>query len=253
MIQILRTVLNHHEVGEVLAQILHSLGLTCTGWTLGSSSTPHVKGIGQSHVGTISQWSDDQTAVVALVLVSVVELCVELPDLDLHELAAVFGVLVVSQLRLPFEVHWSVDSLVGVKLLDNLTVVLLHDDEGDNLQAVYGAQASSFDALGVDVDLSSVGSLQLLEWIRQSSGVFLQRQGRLDVRCPLNSRTSEKNLSLVFGDDRGLLFLVDLLVSLAWLHVLSDEVIEGLHERFSDVLLELLEPVLNLVRHFNVM
>ena len=75
----------------------------------------------------------------------------------------------------------------------------------------------------------------------------------MDFPCPLNSRTGEENLSLVFGDDRGLLFLVDLLVSLAWLHVLSNEVIEALHERFSDVLLELLEPVLNLVRHFNVM
>jgi hypothetical protein len=110
-----RAILNDHIVSQVLAQILDGLSLTGTSWSLWRSTSLHIESIGQSHVSSISEWSNDETAIVSLVLVTVLVLEVKLLASDVHLLLLVLVVVLEeSQLTNPSK---------GVRIGDTLVIV----------------------------------------------------------------------------------------------------------------------------------
>ena len=82
-------VLNNNIVGQTLSQIFDCLSFTSTCWTLGGTSTLHVESISESHVGSVSQRGHDQTTVVSLILIAILEGSIHLLDLNHHLVTAI--------------------------------------------------------------------------------------------------------------------------------------------------------------------
>ena len=94
-----------------------------------------MKCICQGHISLICELSDDESTVITLVLVAVFTLEVELLASNHHLLAAAFWLALVPQLRQPLEMR-SMDLLVCKEFVNDVSVVLLHDDHRLNLLPV---------------------------------------------------------------------------------------------------------------------
>ena len=167
MVHLRRTVLNDDVNGQVLAKILRGLSFTCTGRTLRGATLEEVEGVGQRHVSLICKVSDNEATVVALVLVTVVTLEIELRADDAHHvLIASLSLLLVSKLLLPLEVL-GMDRLIGEELVNDISVMLLHDDHSLSLLAVTFPEFVStlLYNLNVSFNLLLVDGTQLLEWV----------------------------------------------------------------------------------------
>lgn len=250
--QLLRTIENEDILGNVLAKILHSLGFTGTCWTLWGSSSSHEKSICQSHVCSVSERGYDETSIVALILILIVEVSIQLLNGDKHLLATLISISLKSQLREPIEVSRT-DVLIGKELVNDLSIVLFHDDERNDLQSVDCGEVLGLDTLNVSLYLLSVGVLQFLEMTCACWGslVHLVRlQSIRDFLSPLDLSAGEQHLSNV------LLNLLKKSVLLKWLSAvlhlhLSVVVVELLLKGVGDGLLQTLEPLLNLGCYLN--
>lgn len=89
-----------HVVGQILAQVLHGLGLARARRSLGASAAIQVQRRGQRDVTPVGQRRDDQSARVAQVLVTVSLLGVRLSDDD----PFLLRVIIETQLRHPLEI-----------------------------------------------------------------------------------------------------------------------------------------------------
>jgi len=54
-VHLVRAVLDDYKEGQVLSEILDSLCLASSGWSLGRTTSLHVEGVGQGHVGTVCE------------------------------------------------------------------------------------------------------------------------------------------------------------------------------------------------------
>jgi hypothetical protein len=138
LVHLVTTILNDNVECERFAQILNGFGLSGTGGALRSTTIGETQRVGQRHVGTISQRSDNKTTVIALVLVTVRFLETKLFAFDHHLLLVRLDTLSLfeSKLGLPAESTNIIASSVSSNLLNDLSVMLLDNNEGDDLVAV---------------------------------------------------------------------------------------------------------------------
>jgi len=100
---------------------------------LRSTTSAHVQGISKSHIGTICEWSNDQTTIVSLILVSIIEDTVSLINLN-QQLVLIFSRPTESELLQPLEVSGGLNLLL-IKPFNNFSVVFLNSNEGYQLDS----------------------------------------------------------------------------------------------------------------------
>ena len=127
--------MDDHVVGQTLAQILDSLSFARSGRTLRSTTSLHVESVSQCHVGSIGEGGNYEATVVSLVLVTIWESGTQLFTSDAHVLTALIRLPIKSKLRKPLEMI-RVNVLVLVKLINNFSVMFLHDNESHNFEPV---------------------------------------------------------------------------------------------------------------------
>ena len=214
MVKLIRTIKDNYEEGQVFTEIFDGLSLSGTGWALGCTTSEKLKCVSQSHVSTISQSCNDQTTIVTLILAAVVESGIELVDFDGHDVGLTLCLRVIfysveSELGLPFEVFLVCNGFVGVQLLDNLAIVLLHSDQRDHLQAVdiSGGQLDAFDEQLCLFLPSRFESFKRIFVSDNTHGL----QSLVNLTCPVYLKHGSDDLAACCGDSlhhlaRGLLF-----------------------------------------------
>jgi len=158
--------LDNHIVGQPFAQIFDRLSFASSCGTLRCTTPLHVKCVGQSHVGSIGEGSDDKTTIVALILVTVGESGTQLFASDAHVLATLIRLPIKAQLRKPLEMVW-VNVFVLVKLINNFSVMFLQDNESHNLESInlmlQFVSLQTLHTLNVRFNLALVETLELFE------------------------------------------------------------------------------------------
>ena len=127
--------MDDHVVGQTFAQILDSLRFSRSRGTLRSTSSLHVESVGQCHVGSVGEGGNYEATIVSLILVTVRESGTQLFARDAHVLTTLIRLPIKSQLRKPLEMI-RVDVLVLVKLINNFSVMFLHDNKSHNLEPI---------------------------------------------------------------------------------------------------------------------